>query len=545
MGMLAPFVAGLGLYFCGIRFLSLNLTPLAGRRFRLALTKLLNFRAASSFAGIFGGIVTQSVDAVTFVIIGLVSTGTVNKRRAILIPTWAHVGTAVLVVLVALNFAVAASYLVAVAGFALYFGLDRTDQSRHIFGTLLGIGLLFLGLETLKAGAVPIREMLMGGGLIATLADHPAALLALGFGLTIVCQSSVVTSTIAVAATAAGLFDLDGAIWLVLGANLGSGFNYIVLSRTLRGEASQLVLMQTLQKVFGFLVVGGILLAEVITSRALLEPGAAIFAQSASGKLAAIALFHQIAGSLICTLLLGPIMRVLEWLLPPSELQEMSKPVYLIEEALVEPTFAIELVEREKNRLLARLPVMLDEVRADAAVPSVPTQTIRTAADAIHRAMTDYLEQVGNADLDRADRERVVRLQHRVANLNALFDGVADFVKMAKGARIWPSSAQVADQMVEALHALLTSLAEATESGDPADREILLALLGHRDEMMDRMRRRVLREDPDMPPKAQEALFSTTMLFERIVWLARRNALLLTSETPAIEAEAAETKAAA
>jgi hypothetical protein len=63
--------------------------------------------------------------------------------------------------------------------------------------------------------------------------------------------------------------------------------------------------------------------------------------------------------------------------------------------------------------------------------------------------------------------------------------------------------------------------------------------------MMDRMRRRVLREDPDMPPKAQEALFSTTMLFERIVWLARRNALLLTSETPAIEAEAAETKAAA
>ena len=60
--------------------------------------------------------------------------------------------------------------LVAIAGFALYFGLDRTDRSRHIFGTLLGIGLLFLGLETLKAGAVPIREMLMGGGLLATLA---------------------------------------------------------------------------------------------------------------------------------------------------------------------------------------------------------------------------------------------------------------------------------------------------------------------------------------------------------------------------------------
>ena len=54
--------------------------------------------------------------------------------------------------------------------------------------------------------------------------------------------------------------------------------------------------------------------------------------------------------------------------------------------------------------------------------------------------------------------------------------------------------------------------------------------------MMERMRRRVLQEDPDMSPKAQEALFSTTMLFERIVWLARRSALLL--DAPAAGAEA-------
>jgi hypothetical protein len=44
---------------------------------------------------------------------------------------------------------------------------------------------------------------------------------------------------------------------------------------------------------------------------------------------------------------------------------------------------------------------------------------------------------------------------------------------------------------------------------------------------MERMRQRVLCEEPDIPSKAHEALFSTTMLFERILWLARRNALLL------------------
>jgi hypothetical protein len=52
----------------------------------------------------------------------------------------------------------------------------------------------------------------------------------------------------------------------------------------------------------------------------------------------------------------------------------------------------------------------------------------------------------------------------------------------------------------------------------------------------------VLREDPDMSPKAQEvqeapvALFSTAMLFWRMVWLARRSALLL--DAPAAGAAA-------
>jgi phosphate:Na+ symporter len=529
MQMLAPFVAGLGLYFCGVHFLSINLTPLAGRRFRLALTRLLGRPAGAPLAGILGGIVTQSVDAVTFVIIGLVGAGTIDKRRAILIPTWAHVGASALVVLAALNFAVAASYLVVVAGCALYFGFDRTDRMRHFVGVLLGIGLLFLGLETLKAGALPVRDLLIGEGFLAQLAGHPLALMAAGFGLTTVCQSSVVVGAIAVAASGVGLFDLGGAIWLVLGANLGAGFNHFILARTLRGEASQIALMQTAQKTAGFAVMGGIILLEALLSHPILAPAAAVVAQAPAGQLAAIIVAYQVAGALLCTLLRGRILAVLERVFPPSALQEMSKPAFLIDAALVEPTFAIELVDREKQRLLARLPGMLDRVRADGPLGGASNGAIQAAADAITRAMTEYIEQIGEADLDRAARERVVRLQHRIANLNALFDAVGDFVEMSQSARGWPSSARVAEQMIEALHTLLMALVEATGSGDAADRDMLLALLGHRDEMMERMRRRVLREDPDMPPKAQEALFSTTMLFERIVWLARRSALLLAS----------------
>jgi phosphate:Na+ symporter len=69
----------------------------------------------------------------------------------------------------------------------------------------------------------------------------------------------------------------------------------------------------------------------------------------------------------------------------------------------------------------------------------------------------------------------------------------------------------------------------------------VLALLGHRDELMERIRQRVLREDPAMPPAAQEALFAATMLFERIVWLSRQTTMLLVPAPPTAANEVPQT----
>jgi len=91
--------------------------------------------------------------------------------------------------------------------------------------------------------------------------------------------------------------------------------------------------------------------------------------------------------------------------------------------------------------------------------------------------------------------------------------------------------------MIESLHALLNALVEAAAANDEGDQDVLLALLGHRDELMERIRQRVLREDPNMPAKAQDALFAATMLFERVVWLARRCAILLNPDRAAGSSE--------
>jgi len=230
---------------------------------------------------------------------------------------------------------------------------------------------------------------------------------------------------------------------------------------------------------------------------------------------------------------------LLRRLAPPSPLQEMSKPAFLVNEALVDPTLAIELAAREEARVVERLPAMLDDIRSDAPAGASPPELLRSASQAIARAISEYLKEVLEASLDRSDRDRVIRLQHRIENLTALFDGLSEFRGSVVEAKQWPSSASISENMVEALHALLLALVDATKSEDKAEREFVLSLLGHRDELMERMRRRVLRENPELPPKAQEAMFAVTMLFERIVWLARRSTLLLASPEVATAEQAA------
>ena len=50
---------------------------------------------------------------------------------------------------------------------------------------------------------------------------------------------------------------------------------------------------------------------------------------------------------------------------------------------------------------------------------------------------------------------------------------------------------------------------------------MVLSLLGHRDHLMEELRQR-LSSQQDIAPEVQNALFHMTVLFERIVWLARR-----------------------
>jgi phosphate:Na+ symporter len=527
---IAPLLAGLGLFFSGIYFISTNLAQVAGKQFRTLLTRATADPVLSALTGILAGIVLQSTNAVTCVTISLLSAGVIDKRRAMPIAIWSTVGASLLVILVAVDLRIGASYVIAAAGFSLYFGINNGGRTRHLTATLLGIGLLFLGIEMLKSGAPPLRDFIIREGIFTEASRNPIILLIFGAVLTIFCQSSTVTGAIAVTATNIALIDFNGACILIYGANLGSAANHLFRAHNLRSDERQVALMQALQKLVGFLALMGVTAVEATTGHDILQPAVKVLDNNLAGQVAWVFLLYQIVGSIVCSLWMGHLITLLERMAPPSHLEMLARPAYLSVGALVEPSLALDLAAREERRLMERLPLMLDRVRADGDANALDAETLKNAGIAISRAMSRYLEDILDVGLDRADVAKLVRLQHRTENLRLLYDSLAEFVAVAEKARTWASSGNVANQMIEAMHALLSALTDATASEDPDEQKLVLSMLGHRDELMERIRRRVLQENPDLPAAAQESLFVATMLFERIIWLARRGALLILPE---------------
>ncbi len=229
----------------------------------------------------------------------------------------------------------------------------------------------------------------------------------------------------------------------------------------------------------------------------------------------------QIAGSLACTAVHLPLARLLEKVAPPAAEDVLGRPAFLLDEALGDPVLALDLVEREEQRLLGRLPAMLDGVRTEGSADGHSVEVLRAAGVSVSTAIRHYLAGVLDGEPGRQAVMRAMRLQRVLDNVVALNEAVADFQKVVRIAQA--QAAKPVGHMVESLHMLLEVLQELAAGQDRAEQELSLALLGDRRQVIEGLRVRLM--DASREAKVQEALFRSTVLFERIVWLARDTAM--------------------
>jgi phosphate:Na+ symporter len=529
VSILTPLLTGLGLLFCGVRFIAANLAPLAGPAARRLFRRAVSTGWGAALAGVISGFVTQSTSAVTLVVVGFVRAGIIPERRAVLLPVWSQVGAAALVILVSLPTSAAVAYALAIAGTVLYFDFNLPDRFRHAVLVLLGAGLLFLGMETLKVASEPLRAWLGAHGLLSR-NENGVLLFVIGLGLAVVTQSSTTAGAIAVAVVRAGVFDLSGGLLLLVGASVGSALNYGLPGWRHEAVGRHVMLFQAAQKLLGASLLSLLLLFTADHPDRFLA-GARI---GPAMEFAWTFLVTQIAGSLACTAIYGPLSRWLEKVAPPPVEETLARPAYLLDEALADPQLALDLVEREEQRLVERLPLMLDGVRAEGSADAPPAEVLRAAGVRIGDETRRYLAGVLEAEPDRQAVMRAMRLQRVLDNVVALHEAVAEFQRALLS--VHGQAANQIGSMVESLHLLLEVLTDLVSSHDLSEQEMSLALLGDRRKVIEGLRARLMAASSDT--RVQEALFRSTVLFERILWLARDTAVAVmqsAGESPSIE----------
>src|SRR5262252_8294080 len=254
-------VAGLGLFFSGLRLLDANLRQTTGRQLRGVVGRITRHTWVSAVVGVVTGALVQSSSGILFILVSLVTSGLTTVRRALPIVAWANVGCGALIFIAVLDLRLAILYLIGLTGVA--FAFDRSHRSE-LFSAGLGVAMLFYGIELMQIGAEPLRQFPQFAEMVNGNSQSFLLPFLGGAGLSFATQSATAVSILAIGMVRTGLLGPFPAMMALYGANVGSTIARMVLSSARKGTVRRLTAYQDLFKLTGAAVFGTLLYVEAL-----------------------------------------------------------------------------------------------------------------------------------------------------------------------------------------------------------------------------------------------------------------------------------------
>lgn len=250
---------GLAIFVFGMKLMSDGLQKAAGNRMRGILHFFSSNRYVAVLAGVVVTAVVQSSSTSTVMVIGFVNAGLLNLVQSIGIIFGANIGSTVTAQIIALDVSKLAIPAV-ICGLLMMF---CTWKLMSGWGeTVFGFGLLFLGMVMMSDSMKLISDFPSFIGFFRSFDCSPinggfmpfkAVLGAIGIGVavTMVVQSSAVTTGIILALGASGLLNLYTAIPLIMGSNIGTTITALLASLSTNRISKQAAVGHTVFNVFG------------------------------------------------------------------------------------------------------------------------------------------------------------------------------------------------------------------------------------------------------------------------------------------------------
>lgn len=220
--MISAVLGGLALFIYGMNIMTDGLRTVAGMRLRSILSVMTTRRLSGLAMGTVIGTLIHS-SATTVMLVGFIQAGLMNLIQAVPVMLGCNIGTSISMQLISFKLSDYALFAIAI-GFIISM-LSKSQKRKKIGFSLMGFGLLFLGMTIMSDAIKPHRDLLKP--LMASInADTPKGML---FGilisvmLTSIIQSSGATIGMCFALVHAGvLTSIDQTMPIILGAHIGT-----------------------------------------------------------------------------------------------------------------------------------------------------------------------------------------------------------------------------------------------------------------------------------------------------------------------------------
>ena len=253
-------LAGVGIFIVGMNFMSEALEKSAGAGMQKMLGRIVGNRFSGVGVGAGVTAIIQSSSATSVMVIGLVNAGVMTLMQATPVIMGANIGTTITGVLVALknDFFNMAMYFLAFAGVMM--GFFKNEKVKLAGLLCSGLGLIFVGLEIMSSdqafGNALIKEMFTN---IFSVINFPLLLIFVGVIFTALIQSSSAATGVVITMVGTGVLELDLALFIVLGANIGTCVTALLACAGANANSKRVALIH-----FTFNVIGTVLFTAVI-----------------------------------------------------------------------------------------------------------------------------------------------------------------------------------------------------------------------------------------------------------------------------------------
>ena len=233
-------LGGVGLFLFGMTTMSSGLRAACGDRLRGILEKATKNRPVSVLVGVGVTVLMQSSSATDVMVIGFVSSGLMTLGQAIGVIMGANIGTTVTAQITAFDIGAYAPLILFIGAIAALFFKNKT--ARSIGSVILGFGMLFEGITLMKSAIAPLAQTEEFIDLVSKM-SNPALLVIFGVLFTALLQSSSSSTVIFQAFAMQGIITYDTAVWLIIGAAIGSVTPNLLASLTTNREGKRCALL--------------------------------------------------------------------------------------------------------------------------------------------------------------------------------------------------------------------------------------------------------------------------------------------------------------